>query len=83
VRYGASPRAAIALAATSRAAALIAGKPNVGFDEVRRVAPSVLSHRLILDYAARLEGWTPARIVEQLLAAVPEVARVVPEDVRL
>src|SRR5690606_26207309 len=36
VKYGASPRAAIALAGTSRAAALLAGKPNVGFAEVRR-----------------------------------------------
>ena len=82
VRFGASPRAAIALAGTSRAAALLAGKPNVGFDEVRRVAVSVLSHRLILDYSARLEGWTPQRVVELLLDAVPEVARELPADVR-
>src|SRR5262249_30549168 len=61
IRFGASPRAAIALARSSRAAALLAGKPNAGFDEVRRVAPSVLGHRLILDYAARLEGWSPRR----------------------
>ncbi len=82
VRFGASPRAAIALAGTSRAAALLAGKPNVGFDEVRRVAKSVLSHRLILDYSARLEGWTPQRMVDLLLDAVPEVARELPADVR-
>ena len=75
VRYGASPRAAIALAGTSRAAALLSNKPNVGFDEVRRVAPSVLGHRLVLDYAARLEGWTPRRMVERLVEAVPEVGR--------
>jgi MoxR-like ATPase len=80
VRFGASPRAAIALGATSRAAALLAGKPNVGFDEVRRVAPSVLAHRLILDYAARLEGWTPRKMVDKLLESVPEVGRAVPED---
>ncbi len=82
VKYGASPRAAIALAGTARAAALLAGKPNVGFDEVRRVAPSVLCHRLILDYAARLEGWDPPRIVERILAATPEVARELPEDLQ-
>ncbi|MGD9856099.1 MAG: AAA family ATPase [Planctomycetaceae bacterium] len=83
VRYGASPRAAIALAGTSRAAALLAGKPNVGFDEVRRVAPSVLGHRLVLDYSARLEGWTPVRMVERLLAGVPEVGRPLPRDVEV
>jgi MoxR-like ATPase len=80
VRYGASPRAAIALADTARAAALLAGKPNVGFAEVRRVSPSVLGHRLILDYAARLEGWTPGKIAENLVETVPEVGRAVPED---
>ncbi len=82
VRYGASPRAAIALAATSRSAALMAGKPNVGFDEVRRVDHSVLGHRLILDYAARLEGWTTTKMVDRVLEAVSEVARDLPEDLR-
>lgn len=81
VRYGASPRAAIALAGTARAAALLAGKPNAGFDEVQRVAPHVLGHRLILDYSARMEGWTTARMVDALLESVPEVARAVPADI--
>ncbi len=80
VRYGASPRAAIALAATARAAALLAARPNVGFDEVRSVAASVLGHRLILDYSARLEGMTPSSIIALLLDAVPEVSRSFPED---
>ena len=82
VRYGASPRAAIAIAATSRAAALLAGKPNAGFDEVKRVAPSVLSHRLILDYSARLEGWNTAKMVEYLLEQITDVSRQIPEDLK-
>jgi MoxR-like ATPase len=82
VRFGASPRAAIALAETARAAALLAGKPNVGFDEVRKVAPSVLGHRLLLDYAARLEGWSPRAMAVRVLELVPEVAREIPEDLR-
>lgn len=80
VRFGASPRAAISMATTSRAAALLAGKPNVGFDEVKKIAPSVLGHRMILDYAAKLEGWTPAKMVKLLLDSVPEVGRGLPED---
>jgi MoxR-like ATPase len=80
VRYGASPRAAIALAGTSRAAALLAGKPNVGFEEVRAVADSVLGNRLILDYSARLEGWSTAGMVEVVVEAVPEMANELPED---
>ena len=83
MKFGASPRAAIAIASTSRAAALLAGKPNVGFDEVRRVAPAVLTHRVLLDYSARLEGWTSARIVERLLESVPEVGRDIPDDIQV
>jgi MoxR-like ATPase len=82
VKFGASPRAAIALASTSRAAALLRGKPNVGFDEVRFVARSVLGHRLILDYAARLEGWDTLKIVDRLLEVVPEVPGNLPEDLK-
>ena len=82
VKYGASPRAAIALAGTSRAAALLAGKPNVGFQEVKKVAPCVLGHRLILDYSARLEGWTTAKMVDLLLVRVAEVAHQLPADVK-
>jgi MoxR-like ATPase len=82
VKYGASPRAAIALAGTSRAAALLAGKPNVGFQDVKKVAPCVLGHRLILDYSARLEGWTTAKMVDLLTSRVSEVAHQLPADVQ-
>lgn len=82
IKFGASPRAAIALAATARGAALLAGRPNVSFEHVRRVAPSVLGHRLILDYTARLEGWDTDRVVGSLLTHVPEIERPLPEDLR-
>lgn len=75
VRYGASPRAALALAASSRAWALSKGKPNVGFDEVKDMAGAVLNHRLVLSYEAGLERVTSENVVEQLLASVAEVAR--------
>jgi len=75
VRYGASPRAALGMAQSARATALGKGKPNVGFDEVVAVAGAVLNHRLVLSYEAALEKVTPLRVVEALLAAVPEVPR--------
>ncbi len=75
VRYGASPRAALALASSSRAWALNKGKPNVGFDEVREMADSVLNHRLVLSYDAALEKVAASTIVTELLASVPEVLR--------
>ena len=78
VKYGSSPRAAIAIGAASRGLAILRGKPNVGFDEVRRVAAAAMAHRLVLDYAARLEGWDGRRVVAALLEAVPEVERGLP-----
>jgi MoxR-like ATPase len=75
VRYGASPRAAIAIANAARAQALMAGKPNVGFDEVAKVAPAALHHRLVLSYEATLEKATSASIARQVLTLIPEVAR--------
>ena len=78
VKYGSSPRAAIAIGAAARGLALLSGKPNVGFDEVRRVAAPAIAHRLVLDYAARLEGWDGRRVVAALLDAVPEVERGLP-----
>ena len=79
VKYGSSPRGAIAIGAAARGLAIIRGKPNVGFDEVRRVAAPALAHRLVLDYTARLEGWDGRRVVAALLASVPEVERGLPE----
>jgi MoxR-like ATPase len=79
VKYGSSPRAAIAMGAASRALALLKGKPNVGFDDVRRVAAAAMAHRLVLDYTAKLEGWNGRRLVDALLAGVPEIERGLPQ----
>jgi MoxR-like ATPase len=73
VRHGASPRGAISVAEAARAHALLAGKPNVGFDDVRAVAPSALAHRLVLDYRARLDGVGARSLVGSVLDAVGEV----------
>ena len=75
VRYGASPRAALAMASSARAWALSHGKPNVGFDDVREIAGAVLNHRLVLSYEAALEKVTSEQVVTELLAAIPEVVR--------
>jgi len=72
VKYGASPRAALALAAAAKSAALLAGRLNASFEDVEALAPFVLQHRIVLDYTARLGGKTPAGIVKAILAAVPK-----------
>jgi MoxR-like ATPase len=72
VRYGASPRAAQAIIVGSKIHAVLAGRVNVAFDDVRRVALPALRHRLILNYEAEAKGITTDRVVAELLAAVPE-----------
>jgi MoxR-like ATPase len=71
IRYGASPRAALALAAAARARALLASRPNASTEDVRAVAPAILQHRIVMDYNARLEGASTATIIEKLLAQIP------------
>jgi MoxR-like ATPase len=73
VRWGASPRAAIALSACARASALIAGRPAVGFADVKALAVPVIAHRIVLGYEAGLSGTTATTIVQHLLETMPEL----------
>ena len=72
VRFGASPRAAQAIILASKIHAVLAGRVNVSFDDVRRVALPALRHRLILSYEAEAKGVTTDRVVAELLAAVQQ-----------
>jgi len=83
ISYGASPRAAIAMAESARGAALLAGRPTVGFEDVKYVAPSVLNHRLILNYQAKLEKITSYDLVERLLKAVDPSGIELPRGVEI
>jgi MoxR-like ATPase len=83
VAHGASPRAAIAMAEAARAVALLAGRPTVGFEDVRAVAGPVLNHRLILNYKARLDQVDAFSLVQQLLDSVSETALTLPSDVSI
>ena len=71
VSYGPSPRAAIAMAESARAAALLNGRGAVSFEDVKRVAPAVLNHRLVLNYNAKLEKKSAAFLVEEIVKHVP------------
>lgn len=78
VKFGASPRAALALVAAARSRALLEKRLAASFEDIRALATPVLQHRLVLDYSARLDGKTPALVVEDLLAAVPMQNREIP-----
>ncbi|WP_050029821.1 AAA family ATPase [Verrucomicrobium sp. BvORR034] len=82
VKYGASPRAALALAAASKARALMDQRLNASYEDVRAVAPAVLRHRLLLDYGAKLEGLTPDLIVARLLEQVPAQDKPLPTSLK-
>lgn len=69
VRLGASPRGALALLASARARAALAGRLHVTPEDVRAMAPACLRHRILLGFAARAEGMTADAVVQAVLAA--------------
>jgi len=71
LRLGASPRAATALLATSRAWAWLSGRDYVTPDDVKALAGPALRHRIQLRPEAELDGATPDGVLRGLLAAVP------------
>ena len=71
VRYGASPRAMQALILAGRAYALLCGRAWVAEDDIRAIAHPVLRHRMIPSFDAKLEGITNNRLVDGIIATVP------------
>jgi MoxR-like ATPase len=74
VRWGASPRAAQALLRAGRVRALAAGRAHLSCDDLRRLAPDVLRHRVILNYDGQADGIRSDKLVDEVLKAVPEAA---------
>jgi len=70
IAVGSSPRATIALDRCARAQAWLQGKDFVDPDDVRRVLPAVMRHRLILGYEAQAEGITPDRVIAEIMRSV-------------
>jgi MoxR-like ATPase len=83
VVYGASPRAAIAIAEAARGCALVEGRPTVGFEDVKAVVPSVLNHRLVLSYKARFDRIDAFSIIHRLLSELDETGLKLPADVEI
>ncbi|MGH8980167.1 MAG: AAA family ATPase, partial [Acidimicrobiales bacterium] len=71
VSLGASPRAALALLRAAQARALLDGRTFALPDDVKALASSVLTHRLVLRPEARLRGDGPAQVVDDVLSATP------------
>jgi MoxR-like ATPase len=71
IAFGASPRASIALAQTARANAFLRGRDFVTPEDVQRLAPDVMRHRIVLTFDAEAEGLDTDAVIRQILAAVP------------
>ena len=67
---GASPRAAAMLASAARAEAALSGRDYVIPDDVKRLAPSVLRHRVVLSPAAEIDGRAVDTVVAGLIEQV-------------
>lgn len=72
VRYGSSPRGAQALILGSKINALLEGRFNVSFDDIRSVAPLALRHRLLLNFEGLAEGISTDEIVADLVQLLPK-----------
>jgi MoxR-like ATPase len=68
---GVSPRGALALQRGARALAAGAGRDYVIPDDVKVLAPAVLTHRMIVAPEAELRGITAETVLERVLARVP------------
>jgi MoxR-like ATPase len=74
VRYGASPRGAQALLLGAKIHALLQGRFAAAADDVRWICKPALRHRLILNFEGEAEGVDPDTIIDNILAATPELA---------
>jgi MoxR-like ATPase len=68
---GASPRGSLALMRASQAAALARGESFVRPAIVKRMAPHVLGHRVMLHPQVRISGASPERVISEILGRVP------------
>jgi MoxR-like ATPase len=71
IMLGASPRATMALYRTCQARAAIDGRDFVIPDDVKAMAPPVLTHRLVVNPQTRLRGRIPEDVVREIVDTVP------------
>lgn len=72
VRYGVSPRGAQSIVLGAKIRALMEGRLNVAFEDVRTMALPALRHRIILNFDAEADGVSPDEVLALMLAEVPE-----------
>ena len=74
VRWGSSPRGAQTLVLAAKVRALLDGRYNVSFEDLRRVYLPALRHRVLLNFEAQAEGIAADEVLLKVLDSVPEKA---------
>jgi len=74
LRWGSSPRGAQTLALAAKVRAILEGRYNVSFEDVRRVYLPALRHRVIPNFEAQAEGIDTDQILLEILEKLPEKA---------
>jgi MoxR-like ATPase len=74
IRFGASPRGAQSLVLAAKVRALLEGRYNVSFDDVRRVYLPAMRHRVLLNFEAQAENIPPDVVLQGILKEVKEKA---------
>jgi len=70
VEWGAGPRAAQYIVLGAKARALMAGRTHVTAEDIRTVAHPVLTHRIIVNFAAEADGVDSIAIIDRILESV-------------
>jgi MoxR-like ATPase len=74
LRWGASPRGAQTLVLAAKVRALLDGRYNVSFEDIRRTYLPAMRHRVILNFEAQAENVDTDHILLEILEALPEKA---------
>ena len=74
--WGAGPRASLNLILAAKARAMLRGQFHVSCDDIAAVAPPILRHRIIPNFAAQSEGITADDVVKKILEAIPKDQKV-------
>ena len=72
LRYGSSPRGGQALIVGGKVRALLNGRPEVAYEDIRHVVLPALRHRIILNFEGEAERMDPDSILKAIIESVPE-----------
>src|SRR5213078_1381419 len=74
LRFGASPRGAQSMVLAAKARALLQGRYNVSFEDIRSVYLPAMRHRVLLNFEAQAENIPSDQVLAQILNEVKEKA---------